>query len=41
MCSANGNICIRSVAEDAAVAVTIMVSSLAHFQHIAVETSGL
>ena len=32
MCSGNGNICIRSVTRNAAVAVTIMVSSLAYFQ---------
>ena len=31
--SGNENICIGSVAGDAAVAVTIMVSSLAYFQH--------
>ena len=32
MCSANENICIRSVARDVAVAVMKMVSSLVHFQ---------
>ena len=37
MCSGNGNICIPPLAGDAAVAVTIMVSSPAHFQHAVIE----